>query len=101
MLDRCLSGAVAHAFENRPLRDRRRALRPDVSKAGMNYVATIVIPLKRQQDAYLAQCVRSAVEQSAPCEVLVVRAADTPASNVAILEDLARDYPNLCTTIEQ
>ena len=67
----------------------------------MNYVATVVIPLKRQQDAYLDQCVRSAVEQTAPCEVLVVRAADTPSSNVAILHGLAQDYPNLRTIIEE
>ena len=67
----------------------------------MNYAATIVIPLKRQQDEYLDQSVRSALEQSVTCEVLVVHAADTPASNLAVLEGLARNYQDLRMVLEE
>jgi len=61
----------------------------------MTPAATIIIPLKRQQDAWLEQCVLSAVGQSASCETLVVRAADAPPSNLALLERLAQEWGNL------
>ena len=61
----------------------------------MTPAATIIIPLKRQQDAWLEQCVLSAVGQSASCETLVVRAADAPPSNLALLERLAEEWGNL------
>jgi glycosyltransferase involved in cell wall biosynthesis len=60
----------------------------------MNFVATIIIPLKRQQDAWLDQCVRSAVSQDVACEVIVVRAGNTPPSNLAILESLGERWKN-------
>jgi len=51
----------------------------------MTPLATIIIPLKGQNDAWLSQCVASAIRQSVPCEVIVVHAAATPASNLQIL----------------
>ena len=51
----------------------------------MNYRATIVIPLLRQVDTWLDQCVRSALAQSVTTEVIVVRSELTPPSNVEIL----------------
>ena len=49
-------------------------------------VATIVIPLLRQRDAWLERAVGSALEQSVPVEVLVIISAHTPPSNHEILE---------------
>jgi cellulose synthase/poly-beta-1,6-N-acetylglucosamine synthase-like glycosyltransferase len=67
----------------------------------MNFVATIIIPLKRQNDGWLDQCVRSAVSQDVTCEVIVIRAADTPPSNLAILESLGERWKNLRTLVEE
>ena len=61
----------------------------------MSYRASIVIPLLRQTDAWLEQCVRSAVMQTAPCEVIVVTSRETPASNRAVLSGLAVIHANL------
>ena len=51
-------------------------------------IASIVVPLLRQRDPWLAQCVRSAIEQTVPCEVLVVVSPLTPPANRATLERL-------------
>lgn len=52
--------------------------------------ATIVVPLRRQVDAYLETSLRSALAQSVPVDVIVVTAPDTPSSNLDILHGLAR-----------
>jgi hypothetical protein len=67
----------------------------------MTPAATIIIPLKRQRDTWLEQCVLSAVGQSASCETLVVRAADAPLSNIALLERLAEEWESLCVIVEE
>jgi len=67
----------------------------------MTLAATIIIPLRRQRDAWLEQCVLSAVGQSASCETLVVRAADAPPSNLALLERLAQEWGNLRVIVEE
>ena len=67
----------------------------------MNPAATIVIPLRRQHDGWLEQCVRSALNQTAPCETIVVHAADTPASNLALIERLAQDHAQLRAICEE
>jgi len=61
----------------------------------MGYVASIVIPLRRQVDQYLDQCVRSALAQTVPTEVIVVRSDVTPPSNLALLERLQREHAQL------
>ena len=66
----------------------------------MNYPATIVIPLLRQVDSWLDQCVRSALTQSVPAQVIVVRSELTPPSNLQILGRLAQTYPNLQVLVE-
>ena len=66
----------------------------------MSYVATIVVPLLRQVDEWLDQSVRSAVAQSVPTEVIVVRSESTPASNLRVLDRLAQSYPNLVVMLE-
>jgi glycosyltransferase involved in cell wall biosynthesis len=53
--------------------------------------ASIVVPLLGQRDDWLEQCVLSALNQSVPCEVLVVRSPRTPARNLATLERLGQD----------
>ena len=58
-------------------------------------LATIVMPLRRQQDSYLHQAVTSAALQTVPTAVLVVTSEATPASNLAILKDLAAEHPLL------
>lgn len=50
--------------------------------------ATILIPLLNQVDAWLETCVRSAIEQSVPCDVLVVMSRRTGQSNRDVLARL-------------
>jgi glycosyltransferase involved in cell wall biosynthesis len=57
--------------------------------------ASIVIPLLRQRDAWLDQAVRSAVTQTAPCEVIVVTSRETPESNRGVLREIAANHKNL------
>jgi glycosyltransferase involved in cell wall biosynthesis len=52
--------------------------------------ATIVVPLLRQIDDWLARSLRSALSQTVPCEVIVVTSAQTPGSNLALVDALAR-----------
>jgi len=66
----------------------------------MNYPATIVIPLLRQVDTWLDQCVRSALTQTIPAQVIVVRSELTPPSNLQILSRLERAFPNLQVLVE-
>jgi glycosyltransferase involved in cell wall biosynthesis len=57
--------------------------------------ATIVIPVRDQRDQWLRQCVRSALEQTARCEVIVVTSRVTPQSNLDVLAALERDSDQL------
>lgn len=57
--------------------------------------ATIVVPLLRQDDRWLAQALGSALRQSVPAEVVVVTAPATPASNHAVVRACAREHPHL------
>jgi hypothetical protein len=56
--------------------------------------ATIVIPVRRQVDAWLERSVWSALDQTTLCEVVVVTAWDTPSSNIRSLERLTREAPD-------
>jgi glycosyltransferase involved in cell wall biosynthesis len=62
---------------------------------------TIVIPLLCQPDDWLDTCVRSALDQTVPCEVIVVRSARTPPSNLDLLARLQADCPRLIVTLEE
>ena len=53
--------------------------------------ATILVPVLRQEDAWLEEAIRSALGQSVSCEVLVVTAPSTPPGNLAVIHRLARD----------
>ena len=57
--------------------------------------ATIIVPLKRQNDSWLGQCVTSALAQTVPCEVIVVRSRETPPSNLRVLETLQAEWTSL------
>jgi glycosyltransferase involved in cell wall biosynthesis len=61
----------------------------------MSYRASIVVPLLRQVDSWLEQSLLSALDQSISTEVIVVRSARTPRSNIEILERLSACHPNL------
>jgi glycosyltransferase involved in cell wall biosynthesis len=61
----------------------------------MSDLATIVIPLLTQVDAWLDRAVRSAVTQTAQCEVIVVTSRETPTSNWRILDEIALEHGNL------
>lgn len=50
--------------------------------------ATILIPLLNQVEEFLEQAVRSALEQTVPCEVLVVTSPKTERSNLDLLDRL-------------
>jgi glycosyltransferase involved in cell wall biosynthesis len=67
----------------------------------MSYSATIVIPLLYQVDDWLQQAVRSALGQSVPTEVIVVRSNATPGSNLQILAVLQRQFDNLSVLLEE
>jgi hypothetical protein len=53
--------------------------------------ASVVLPLLRQHDEWLARAVRSALVQTVLCEVLIVPCPATPVSNLRTLERLRRD----------
>lgn len=55
--------------------------------------ATVLLPVLRQQDAWLEQAIRSALDQTVPCEVLVVTQPPTPPSNLATIERLRQEAP--------
>jgi|SRR5579862_588874 len=67
----------------------------------MSAVASVIVPLLRQVDAWLEQCVNSALHQSAPTEVIVVRSEKTPASNLEILSRLQSQHRNLRVVLEK
>ncbi len=57
--------------------------------------ATIVVPLLSQEEDWLRQCLRSALEQTLPVTVAVVTSPQTPESNLEVLEDLQRRHSEL------
>jgi glycosyltransferase involved in cell wall biosynthesis len=59
------------------------------------FPATIVIPLLDQVDEWLEQCVRSALDQTVECEVVVVLSPRTRRSNLAFLDRLKSEFDNL------
>jgi glycosyltransferase involved in cell wall biosynthesis len=61
----------------------------------MDWPASVLIPLLRQEDAYLEQAVRSACTQTAVCEVVVAKSPRTPASNLTVLERLQAAFSQL------
>jgi glycosyltransferase involved in cell wall biosynthesis len=75
------------------------AHRPPVTGPGV-YRASIVVPLLAQRDAWLRQCLLSALHQSVPTEVIVVTSPRTTASNIRIIADLERRYHNLRVLLE-
>lgn len=62
--------------------------------------ASIIVPLLHQRDEWLAHCVRSALDQTVACEVIVVTSPQTPRSNRRVLEDLQAMHGNL-VVVEQ
>jgi glycosyltransferase involved in cell wall biosynthesis len=62
---------------------------------------TIVLPLLRQRECWLAQAVRSALGQTVPCEVIVVISSLTPASNLDVLHASARDFPHRLVIVRE
>jgi glycosyltransferase involved in cell wall biosynthesis len=61
----------------------------------MRYAATIIVPLLRQKDEWLSQCLDSAVRQTVPCEVLVVVSHRTPTSNLRAVSRIRSKAGNL------
>lgn len=57
--------------------------------------ASVLIPLLRQNNAYLEQAIRSACDQTVSCQVVVARSSRTPSDNLAVLEGLQAAYPQL------
>lgn len=57
--------------------------------------ATIVIPLLDQRVSWLEKSLLSALEQSAPCEVIVIYSSRTNDAAMQLLDSLAARYPNL------
>ena len=65
------------------------------ARAAFEYAATIVVPLLDQEDAWLDQCIRSALAQTVAAEVIVVCAPRVRSSNLALLAALAREHARL------
>ncbi len=59
------------------------------SKASDESKASVIVPLLSQQDAWLEHCLLSVLNQTVTTTVLVVTSADTPTSNLQILQNLA------------
>ena len=66
-----------------------------------SFQASIVVPLLDQRDEWLEQCLRSAVEQSARCEVIVVHSPRVRQSNLDLVAGLKREFDNLVLTPEK
>lgn len=62
------------------------------------FECSIVIPLLRQNDEWLAQAVLSALAQTVQCEVIVVYSGPTPQSNLEVLRRLQQSNSNLLLT---
>ena len=56
--------------------------------------ATILIPVLRQEDAWLEQAIRSALDQTVSCEVLVVTQPPTPPGNRDVIRRLQAGAPD-------
>ena len=67
----------------------------------MRYAATIIVPLLRQRDEWVSQCLGSAVRQTVPCEVLVVVSHRTPASNLRAVSRVGSKAGNLIVLREE
>lgn len=52
------------------------------------FAASLVVPLLRQKDEWLHECIASALRQSVPCDVVVVTSPHTPRSNLDVLARL-------------
>ncbi len=63
--------------------------------------AAIVIPLLSQPDAWLERDVRSALDQTVPCDVIVVYSAATPESNLTLLRRLQQESSRLIVVQEE
>ncbi len=61
----------------------------------LEFPASIVIPLLDQVDGWLERCVRSALRQTLPCEVIVVLSPKTRTSNLRLLDRLKLEFDNL------
>ena len=59
------------------------------------FECSIVIPLLAQNDRWLEQSIRSALDQTIRCEVIVVFSDDTPQSNLDTIHSLADANDNL------
>jgi glycosyltransferase involved in cell wall biosynthesis len=66
----------------------------------VSFRASVIVPLLRQVDDWLEQAVHSAINQSVPTEVLVVRSEATPASNCRVLDRLGERHDNLVVLVE-
>ncbi|UCC82206.1 MAG: glycosyltransferase [Gemmatimonadota bacterium] len=66
----------------------------------MSLAASIVVPLKHQRGDWLVQCVRSALDQTVPCETIVVIAPETSVANQQTLEVMARGNDTLKVLLE-
>ncbi len=64
-------------------------------RASPSPLATIVVPVLGQQDAWLEQCLESVLHQTAAAEVIAVIAAATPASHLGVMRRLAARSPAL------
>src|SRR5262249_2209226 len=87
-----LAGATSDMLRPRPHHGRDEVVSAPA--------ASIITPLLDQPDAWLAQCVRSALAQTVHCEVIVVHSPRTGRSNLQTLATLSRRHPNLVVVEE-
>jgi len=66
-----------------------------------SFRASIVVPLLDQRDEWLEQSLRSAVEQSSRCEVIVAYSPRVRQSNLNLIARLMREFDNLALTPEK
>jgi GT2 family glycosyltransferase len=71
-----------------------------VCGAAQHDLPCIVIPLLRQRDDWLRQCVTSALKQTVRAEVLVVCSPKTPAANLETLQTLEREFGSLRVMVQ-
>ncbi len=69
--------------------------------AGKPVIATVIIPLLDQKPSWLDRCVRSALAQTVPTEVLVICSPGTPPARIAQIERLATTNASLKLLCEE
>jgi glycosyltransferase involved in cell wall biosynthesis len=78
-----------------------RVLTDGGSEENLSHQAAIIVPVRVQQDDFLAHCLDSAVRQTTPCQILVVTSDQTPRSNLDLIRQYEDRFPHVISLPRQ